>query len=201
VVGKGAEEIARIFKLEKRKPDTRAKINRYEAQLESLNAGHWGLPKLAALVKAHPELFQLETVGAVALDSTGNVAAATSTGGFPLKLPGRIGDSPSIGCGTYADNQSGACSASGVGEIAIRLVLAKTACNHIETGKTPQEAVEKAVALVNKRISGTYNAMGLIAIDVHGRIGAAHSTPNLCWAYMTADRKEPVASLTAKAMK
>jgi beta-aspartyl-peptidase (threonine type) len=201
VVGKGAEELARIFNLERRKPDTLAKITRYEAHLERFRAGHWGLPKLAALVKAHPELFQLETVGAVALDSAGNVAAATSTGGFPLKLPGRIGDSPSIGCGTYADNQSGACSASGVGEIAIRLVLAKTVCNHIENGKTPQEAVEKAVALVNKRISGTYNAMGLVAIDVHGRIGAAHSSPNLCWAYMIADHKEPVASLTAKTMK
>jgi isoaspartyl peptidase/L-asparaginase-like protein (Ntn-hydrolase superfamily) len=80
-------------------------------------------------------------------------------------------------------------------------VLAKTVCNHIENGKTPQEAVEKAVALVNKRISGAPNAMGLVAIDVHGRIGAAHSSPNLCWAYMTSDHKEPVASLTAKFLK
>jgi beta-aspartyl-peptidase (threonine type) len=201
VVGKGAEELAQIFNLERRKPATAVQIERYEAQLKSLLADQWGLPRLAALVKAHPEVFQLETVGAVALDSDGNVAAATSTGGFPLKLAGRIGDSPSIGCGTYADNQSGACSASGVGEIAIRLVLAKTVCNYIENGKTPQKAVEEAVALVNKRIAGTYNAMGLVAIDVHGRIGAAHSSPNLCWAYMTADRKEPVASLKAKFLK
>src|SRR3990170_6881747 len=201
IVGKGAEQLARIFNLKKRKPVKAAKKAQYEAQLKSLVGGNFGLPKLSELIKAHPEVFQLETVGAVALDAGGNVAAATSTGGFPLKLPGRIGDSPSIGCGTYADNQSGACSASGVGEIAIRLVLAKTVCDQMEKGKTPQEAVEKAVALVNKRISGTYNAMGLVAIDVHGRIGAAHSSPNLCWAYMTADHKEPVASLTAKAMK
>ncbi len=201
VVGKGAEELARIFNLERRKPATAVQIERYEMQLKSLFADQWGLPRLAALVKAHPEVFQLETAGAVALDGNGNVAAATSTGGFPLKLSGRIGDSPSIGCGTYADNQSGACSASGIGEIAIRLVLAKTVCNHIENGKTPQEAVEKAVALVNKRISGAPNAMGLVAIDVHGRIGAAHSSPNLCWAYMTSDHKEPVASLTAKFLK
>ncbi len=201
VVGKGAEELARIFNLERRKPATVAQINRYEAQLKSFVAGQWGLPRLATLVKAHPEVFQLETVGAVALDSEGNVAAATSTGGFPLKLAGRIGDSPSIGCGTYADNRCGACSASGVGEMAIRLVLAKTVCNYIEAGETSQEAVENAVALVNKRISNTYNAMGLVAVDVHGRIGAAHSSPNLCWAYMTADRKEPVASLKAKFLK
>ncbi len=201
VVGKGAEELARIFGLERRKPATAVQLERYEAQLKSLLAGEWYLSRLAALVKAHPEVFQLETVGAVALDGDGNVAAATSTGGFPLKLAGRIGDSPLIGCGTYADNQSGACSASGVGEIAIRLVLAKTVCNYIESGKTPQEAVEKAVALVNKRVSGIYNAMGLVAVDVHGRIGAAHSSPNLCWAYITADHREPVASLKAKFVK
>jgi beta-aspartyl-peptidase (threonine type) len=201
VVGKGAEELARIFNLERRKPDTPVKIKRYEAQLKSLFEGKYELPKLTAMVKAHPEVFQLETVGAVALDSNGNVAGATSTGGFPLKLAGRIGDSPSIGCGTYADNQSGACSATGVGEIALRLVLAKTVCDYMENGKTAQEAVEKAIALVNRRISGIYNDMGLVAVDAHGRIGAAHSSPNLCWAYMATGQKEPVASLIAKILK
>jgi len=58
-----------------------------------------------------------------------------------LKLPGRIGDSPSIGCGTYADNLSGACSVTGVGEIALLLLLAKTVCNYMENGKSAQEAV------------------------------------------------------------
>jgi beta-aspartyl-peptidase (threonine type) len=197
VVGKGAEELARLFNLERRKPDLSVKIKQYEGQLERLFAGGWGLTKLTALVKAHPELFQLETVGAVALDCKGSVAASTSTGGFPLKLSGRIGDSPSIGCGTYADNHVGACSATGVGEVVIRLVLAKTVCNFMENGKTPQEAVEESVLLVNKRISGVYNDVGLVAVDVYGRIGAAHSSPNLCWAYMTADHKEPVASLKA----
>jgi isoaspartyl peptidase/L-asparaginase-like protein (Ntn-hydrolase superfamily) len=63
--------------------------------------------------------------------------------------------------------------------------------------KSVKEAAEEAVALVNKRITGTYNAMGLVALNVHGRIGAAHNSPNLCWAYMTADHKEPVAFLKA----
>jgi beta-aspartyl-peptidase (threonine type) len=201
VVGKGADELARIFILERRKPDLSAKNKQYEEQLKLLCANEWGLPKLTALVKAHPEIFQLETAGAVALDGNGDVAASTSTYGFPLKLPGRIGDSPSIGCGTYADNHSGACSATGVGEVVIRLVLAKTVCNFMENGKTPQEAVECSVAIVNKRISGVYNDVGLVALDVHGRIGAAHSSPNLCWAYMTADRREPVVSLKAKVLK
>jgi len=169
--------------------------------LKSLKEGKFELPKLAALIQEHPEVFQLETVGAVALDKAGNVAAATSTGGFPLKLPGRIGDSPSIGCGTYADNMSGACSATGVGEIAIRLVLAKTVCTYMENGKSAQEAVETAVKLVDKRITNVYNDMALVAVDLHGRVGAAHSSPNLCWAYMNADQKAPVASLTAKLVK
>jgi isoaspartyl peptidase/L-asparaginase-like protein (Ntn-hydrolase superfamily) len=80
-------------------------------------------------------------------------------------------------------------------------VLAKTVCHIIESGKTSQEAVEKAVVLVNKHIVGICNAMGLVAVDVHGRIGAAHSSPNLCWAYMTAGRRKPVASLKAKFLK
>lgn len=201
VVGEGAEKLAKIFNLEKRNPMTDLKLKYYEEQLKRLLDGKFELAKLTALVEAHPELFQLETVGAVALDKSGNVAAATSTGGFPLKLPGRIGDSPSIGCGTYADNQAGACSATGVGEIAIRLVLAKTVCNYMENGKTAQEAVEQAIKRVNGRIANNYKDMGLIAVDVHGRIGAAHNSANLCWAYMTMKKQKPVASLTAKTLK
>ena len=201
VVGEGAEKLAEIFNLERRKPITELRIKYYEKQRKALLEGKIQLPKLADLIKNHPELFTLETVGAVALDKNGNVATATSTGGFPLKLPGRIGDSPLIGCGTYADNQAGACSATGVGEIAMRLVLAKTVCSFMENGKTAQEAVELAIERINCRISDTYNSMGLIAVDVYGRVGAAHNSPNMCWAYTTPETQEPVASLTAKIVK
>ncbi len=201
VAGESAEKLAKIFHLGRGSPVTELRLKYHEQQKKVLLEGKFELPKLYDLVKSHPEFFELETVGAVALDKDGNVAAATSTGGFPLKLPGRIGDSPLIGCGTYADNRAGACSATGVGEIAIRLVLAKTVCNHMEGGKSAQEAVETAVSLVNKRITATYNFMGLIAVDVNGRIGAAHNSPNLCWAYLTPETKEPVASLTAKIVK
>ena len=201
VVGEGAEKLARIFNLERRNPISELRLKYYEQQKKALLEGKSELSKLANLVKTYPEIFNLETVGAVALDKDGNVAAATSTGGFPLKLPGRIGDSPLIGCGTYADNNAGACSATGVGEIAIRLVLAKTVCNHMENGKTAQEAVELAIKLVNKRILASYNHMGLIAIDVHGGVGAAHNSPNMCWAYVKPGIQEPVTSLTAKIVK
>jgi len=201
VVGEGAEKLAKLFNLERKNPITKLRLNYYEQQKKAMLEGKTELPKLTNLVKTHPELFNLETVGAVALDKMGNVAAATSTGGFPLKLPGRIGDSPLIGCGTYADNQAGACSATGVGEVAIRLVLAKTVCNYMENGKTAQEAVEMAISLVNERIQKTYNHMGLISVDLYGRIGAAHNSPNLCWAYITPEEQKPVASLTAKVVK
>jgi beta-aspartyl-peptidase (threonine type) len=201
VVGEGAEKLAKMHSLPRRNPVTELRLKYYEEQKKSLLEGRFELPKLAELVKKHPELFCLETVGAVALDKNGNVAAATSTGGFPLKLPGRIGDSPIIGCGAYADNQAGACSATGVGEIAMRLVLAKTVCNYMESGKSGQEAVELAIKLVNKRLPMGYNAMGLAAIDMQGRFGAAHNSPNMCWAYLTPEVKEPVASLTGKIVK
>jgi beta-aspartyl-peptidase (threonine type) len=180
---------------------TDLRLRYYEAQKKALLEGRYELPKLAELVKQHPELFSLETVGALALDKNGNVAAATSTGGFPLKLPGRIGDSPLIGCGTYADNLVGACSATGVGEIAIRLVLAKTVCTYMENGKSADKAVELAIKLVNQRIPTGYNAMGLVALDTQGRIGAAHNSANLCWAYLTPNMKEPIASLTGRIVK
>lgn len=201
VVGEGAEKLAEMEHLERRNQVTKLRLKYYEEQKKALLEGKSDLPKLADLAKAHPELFSLGTVGAVAADRDGNVAAATSTGGFSLKLPGRIGDSPLIGCGTYADNQAGACSTTGRGEIAIRLVLAKTVCNHMENGKTAQEAAELAIKLVNRRIQGEYNSAGLIAVDTHGRIGAAHNSPNLCWAYLTSEMKEPMASLTARIVK
>lgn len=201
VVGEGAEKLAKIFGLERRSPVTAQKLESYEQQKRILQDGKSELPRLMDLVKNYPGLFELETVGAVALDKDGNFAAATSTGGFQLKLPGRIGDSPLIGCGTYADNQAGACSATGVGEIAIRLVLTKTVCDFMERGKTAQNAVEMGIRLVNERIPNKYNHMGLISVDIHGNIGAAHNSPNLCWAYVTPETHEPTASLTAKIVK
>ncbi len=201
IAGEGAEKLATMFKLERRNPVTKLRVKYYQQQKKALLEGKWQLPKLAKLITDHPTFFESDTVGAVALDNEGNVAAACSTGGFPLKLAGRIGDTPMIGCGNYADNQAGACSATGVGEIAVRLVLAKTVCNLMEDGKTAQEATEQGIDLVAKRIPDTYNSMGLIAIDTQGRIGAAHNSPNLTWAYLTPETQHPVVSLTAKIAK
>ena len=200
LVGEGAEKLAQIHNLERRNPVTQLRLRYYEQQKELLLKGRSELPKLTVLVRDHPELFDLDTVGAVALDKEGNTAAATSTGGFPLKLSGRIGDSPLIGCGTYADSQNGACSATGVGEIAIRLVLAKTVCEYMENGKPAQKAAEQAIRRVNERIQG-YNSMGIICVDAYGKFGAAHNSLNMCWAYMNLGMIEPRESLTGKIVK
>ena len=85
------------------------------------------------------------TVGAVARDSAGHLAAATSTGGMQGKMPGRVGDSPLIGAGTYASDRSCAVSGTGVGEYFIRLTLAREVCTLVEEGKTPQQAADEMI--------------------------------------------------------
>jgi L-asparaginase / beta-aspartyl-peptidase len=120
------------------------------------------------------------TVGCVAVDSDGQLAVATSTGGIFDKLPGRVGDSPLIGCGTYADGY-GAASCTGDGEAIIRVVLAKSAVDMLKAGADPQTAVEEAVALLAAR---TGSSVGLILIDSQGKIAYARNTTHMpvCWA-------------------
>nr|MBN1229861.1 isoaspartyl peptidase/L-asparaginase [Anaerolineae bacterium] len=115
------------------------------------------------------------TVGAVARDSAGNIAAATSTGGTLNKLSGRVGDSPLIGSGAYADNLSGGASATGVGESLMKIVISKTACDLMHAGLNAQEAAEKAVELLSsERVKGSG---GLITVDSRGNTGFAYNTP------------------------
>jgi beta-aspartyl-peptidase (threonine type) len=119
------------------------------------------------------------TVGAVARDAHGVVAAATSTGGTMGKDPGRVGDSPLIGAGTYADNAAGACSNTGDGEAAIKLVLAKTAIDWLRDGMLPQAAAEMAVRQLGERMGAKG---GIILVDYDGRIGLARNTETMSWA-------------------
>jgi beta-aspartyl-peptidase (threonine type) len=127
-----------------------------------------------------------DTVGAVALDADGNLAAATSTGGTFNKLPGRVGDSPLVGCGAYADNRTGAVSATGLGEALMKVVIAKTACDFIARGMTAQQAADAAIAVLAGRTTGEG---GLIVLDRLGGVGIAHNTPYIAHAVITAGRK------------
>jgi beta-aspartyl-peptidase (threonine type) len=123
-----------------------------------------------------------ETVGAVACDARGRVAAATSTGGVAGKRPGRIGDSAVIGAGTYADDALGAGSATGPGEAIIRGVLVRAALGLVGGGHDPAWAAEHALALLDRRVGA---AAGLILVDATGRVGAAHTTAAMETAYRT----------------
>lgn len=121
-----------------------------------------------------------DTVGAVAMDKDGNLAAATSTGGMLNKPKGRIGDSPLPGCGYYADSKWGACSATGWGESIARMVLSRRAVENIERGMPAQEAAEQAIDEM-KRIPG--GEAGVILIDRQGIVGVMYNTPHMAHAW------------------
>jgi beta-aspartyl-peptidase (threonine type) len=114
-----------------------------------------------------------DTVGAVALDASGHVAAATSTGGVAGKRSGRVGDSAIIGAGTYADDRVGAAAATGPGEAIIRLGLARVALAHLGAGGSPDDAAAFALAELRARVGAV---AGLILVAPDGRAGCAHTT-------------------------
>ena len=139
------------------------------------------------------------TVGAVAIDRGGNLFAATSTGGTCCKLPGRVGDSPLIGCGCYADSQAGGVSCTGYGEAIMKIVMAKTTVELlrgpaicVDPSEQPEScdlsaadlAARQAIHLLGKR---THAAGGLILLDRHGNPGFAFNTPRMAYGYVAAD--------------
>ena len=124
------------------------------------------------------------TVGAVARDASGTVAAATSTGGLVNKRPGRVGDSPILGAGTHADNDAGACSATGHGEAAMRLGLARAATEALRGRAHPEDAARLAIGTLGARMASNG---GLILVDRAGRLGWARNTRTMTWAAVTAD--------------
>jgi L-asparaginase / beta-aspartyl-peptidase len=120
------------------------------------------------------------TVGAVAIDEVGDIAVATSTGGTPNKMSGRVGDSPLVGCGTYADNSSAGVSATGYGEALMKICVARRVCQSIEAGKSARSAANEAIAYLEKRVGGHG---GVILIDRKGEISYAHNTPRMAVAF------------------
>jgi L-asparaginase / beta-aspartyl-peptidase len=128
-----------------------------------------------------------DTVGAVALDRDGNIAAATSTGGTLNKAPGRLGDSSLIGCGCYANNESAAVSTTGWGEPIMKLVLAKWTADRIQAGNLPEWSAQEAMNYLKQRLDGHG---GIIVLNPQGHIGIAHNTPRMAWAYKTLHQEE-----------
>jgi beta-aspartyl-peptidase (threonine type) len=158
MVGPGADNFSRAQGLEQQPPSFFFTEMRWQEFAKILkDSGRKVPPRPAgvppapatpqALLEQMPRPFahRFGTVGAVARDSKGHLAAATSTGGMQGKLPGRVGDSPLIGAGTYASDSSCAVSGTGVGEYFIRLTLAREVCTLVQEGKTPQAAADQMI--------------------------------------------------------
>jgi beta-aspartyl-peptidase (threonine type) len=168
------EELCRLAAY--RTPDAFQRPPGEVAGLRGIVAGGDHAPDQPGLRIQHPG----DTVGAVALDRYGNLAAAVSTGGTPFKLPGRVGDTPLIGAGLYADVQTGGCASTGWGESIIKVLLAKTATDFLGAGYAPVEAARAAIERLKQRVNGLG---GVILIDVRGRVGYAFNTPRMAYAY------------------
>ena len=144
----------------------------------------------ARMAEQKPDLFaptiSHDTVGAIALDGDGDLAAATSTGGTLNKAPGRLGDSSLIGCGCYADNQSGAASTTGWGEPIMKLVLAKWSADRVASGSIPEWVAKEAITQLEERVNGHG---GIILLDSRGRFGIAHNTPRMAWCLKTVEKQ------------
>jgi beta-aspartyl-peptidase (threonine type) len=146
---------------------------------------------LAAWKRARAEV-RLGTVGAVALDRDGRLAAATSTGGTSLKLPGRVGDTPLPGAGTYATRDA-AASATGKGELVMRVLATKRICDLAAAGLTVADAVKRVLEEMRETVGAE---AGFIAVGRDGSIGIAHGTRYMAAAWWSSERTEIVATMT-----
>ena len=179
-VGEGAERFAQEHGMrlcDNEELVIEREVRRLKEAQEKEAAGH------PDVTFAGPETSH-DTVGAVALDANGNIAAGTSTGGTLNKDPGRVGDSSLIGCGCYADNQSAAVSCTGWGEPIMKLVLAKWAADRVRSGGAPDATANEAMSYLHRRLQGHG---GLILLDARGRFGIAHNTPRMAWAYKSTE--------------
>src|SRR5579872_1474521 len=185
-VGEGAERFAAEHGIELCRnedlviPREVERLRQYQAEANS-HGNELFAPETDDVTISH------DTVGAVALDSNGNIAAATSTGGTLNKAPGRLGDSSLIGCGCYADDESAAVSTTGWGEPIMRLVLAKWTADRVAAGNLPEWAAKEAMSYLKQRVHGHG---GIIVLNAQGQFGIAHNTPRMAWAYQTASQQD-----------
>lgn len=172
LTGEGAEVFARANGIEFADNDYFFTEHRWQ-QLQKAKSRE---KRDALLQSVSPDRW-LSTVGAVALDSNGNLAAATSTGGMTNKRWGRVGDSPIIGAGTYADNRSCAVSATGHGEYFIRATVARDICARVQFLGVDLAAAADAV--INGQLREMGGDGGVIAIDTKGNIVMTFNTPGM----------------------
>jgi len=183
LVAEGAEHFAKAHHVPMCKPEELVSEAEWDAFLRCSKDSH---------AAAHHRGHEQGTVGAVALDREGRLFAATSTGGTCCKLPGRVGDSPLIGCGCYADWAAGAASCTGHGEAIMKIVMAKSAVDFLRRPPSPSED-EKAFAMRAALDSAEllkergHGAGGLILLDKSGNPGFAFNTPRMAYGYVSPD--------------
>ncbi len=179
LVGEGAEKFAFAHGIEPVSADLFSTPERYQQLLAARDAGETRLDHDAPL----DETTKMGTVGAVALDKAGNLAAATSTGGMTNKLPGRVGDSPLPGAGCYANNASVAVSCTGTGEVFIRTLAAYDIAALMDYGGLSlAEACERVVM---EKLPALEGSGGLIAIDREGNVALPFNSEGMyrAWGY------------------
>jgi beta-aspartyl-peptidase (threonine type) len=133
-----------------------------------------------------------DTVGCVALDQAGHLAAGTSTGGTPNKLPGRVGDVPMVGCGFYADDELGGASTTGWGEAIAKVLLARLALHCLQDAGEPMAAAQAAIQMLADKVNGLG---GVILLSPEGQPGWFYNTPHMAYAYRTAQMDGPQVGL------
>lgn len=160
-------------------------VERERKRWEAWRAGKAQQSAPAASDEGHepPRVYSVghDTVGAIALDLDGNLVAANSTGGTPFKLPGRIGDTPLIGCGLYVDARTGGAVCTGWGESIVRVALARRAVELLERGLPPQSAAEVAIRTLSRSVAG--GSGGCIVLAPGSQIGLAWNTRRMAYAY------------------
>jgi len=176
LVGRPAAAFARFFGL-KRQPASRIK------PAKRVRLAQWLSPAWLKMYRSRMrnglavrKRAGQETVGAVALDRAGTVAAGASTGGVDVMLPGRVGDTPLIGCGVYADNKGGAVAMTGLGEGIIRVAVAKEICDRLAAGAGPRRAARGVLRKLVTRVAG---AAGTLVLSPDGRFAVTHVTPRM----------------------
>eukprot|EP00002_Diphylleia_rotans_P017324 TRINITY_DN3362_c0_g1_i2.p2 TRINITY_DN3362_c0_g1~~TRINITY_DN3362_c0_g1_i2.p2 ORF type:complete len:311 (+),score=86.63 TRINITY_DN3362_c0_g1_i2:252-1184(+) len=187
IVGKGANQLAEAFGI----PTVDPKSLLTERELAFYDKVKSDPNFRTRQPFENPEEEPHDTVGAVAMDIYGNLAAATSTGGTPRKLPGRLGDSPIVGSGVYADNFTGAASATGYGECIMKVVFCKTACDYLMHSSS-MDSASLVVRYMKSRVNGLG---GIIMVDRDGKYGFAYNTPKMAFAYADPNTAEVISHI------
>jgi beta-aspartyl-peptidase (threonine type) len=171
-----------------------SRLQQYQRKLASLRAG---IPaKTEDLVNLGGTHDEGDTVGAIARDSSGELAVVVSTGGIWLKAPGRVGDSPLAGSGFWAESGVGAACATGIGEFIVRGLLSRAAIDHLRAGMTAQEAADRAIADLGEQFGP--GKVGIIVTDAEGRTAFSFDTAGMGRIAITEGRAVPAVAVWPK---